>query len=417
MASRRFRRGRHTVISFEEYRERILTLGSPVSAQTVPLHEADGMVAAEPVFARFAVPPFDNSAMDGFAVRAEDTGDAPVTLRVSADIPAGRTDIPEIEPGTAMRIMTGAPMPAGADAIIQVEKTEHADRNMLSQAPDEVTLLESVSPGANLRMAGEDIDAGELAVEAGTLLGPTQLSALASIGHGCVRVHRRPVIGILSTGSELKKPGEDLLPGQIPDSNSTLARLMVRAAGGKDIVLTASSDDPQQFAASLEQAGTYVDALITTGGVSAGAFDVVKEHLRGHGIDFLSVAQQPGKPQGSGMLSVSGRQIPVLCLPGNPVSVFVSMKLYGDALIARLSGRTDTDIPWRDHPAGTSWTTPEGRAQFMPVVADGDRVIPAASGGSKSHLVYSLVKTRGLAYVPAEIDRVEIGDALKVWWL
>lgn len=405
------------MISFDDYRERILALGKPVSAQTVPLHEADGMVTAEPIFARFSVPPFDNSAMDGFAVRAEDVADAPTTLRVSADIPAGRTDIPELEPGTTMRIMTGAPMPAGADSIIQVEKTENADQNMLTEAPDEVTFLESVSPGVNLRMAGEDIDAGELAIEAGTLLGPTQLSALASIGHGYVRVYRKPVIGVLSTGSELKKPGEDLLPGQIPDSNSTLVRLMVRDSGGKDIVLTSSSDDPQQFAAVLEKAGAYIDALVTTGGVSAGAFDVVKEYLRDRGVDFMSVAQQPGKPQGSGMLTIGEREIPVLCLPGNPVSVFVSMKVYGEAMIANLSGRTDTDIPWREHPAGTSWTTPAGRAQFMPVVADGDRVIPAGSGGSKSHLVYSLIKTRGLAYIPAEVETVNEGDSVKVWWL
>lgn len=405
------------MISFDDYRERILALGKPVSAQTVPLHEADGMVTAEPIFARFSVPPFDNSAMDGFAVRAEDVADAPTTLRVSADIPAGRTDIPELEPGTTMRIMTGAPMPAGADSIIQVEKTENADQNMLTEAPDEVTFLESVSPGVNLRMAGEDIDAGELAIEAGTLLGPTQLSALASIGHGYVRVYRKPVIGVLSTGSELKKPGEDLLPGQIPDSNSTLVRLMVRDSGGKDIVLTSSSDDPQQFAAVLEKAGAYIDALVTTGGVSAGAFDVVKEYLRDRGVDFMSVAQQPGKPQGSGMLTIGEREIPVLCLPGNPVSVFVSMKVYGEAMIGNLSGRTDTDIPWREHPAGSSWTTPAGRAQFMPVVADGDRVIPAGSGGSKSHLVYSLIKTRGLAYIPAEVETVNEGDSVKVWWL
>lgn len=404
------------MISFDEYRGRVLALGSPLSTEAVPLHAAEGMVTAEPVFARFAVPPFDNSAMDGFAVRSQDVADAPVTLRVTADIPAGRTDLPELEPGTAMRIMTGAPMPKGADAIVQVEKTENPEQNMLGTAPDEVTILESVPAGKNLRFAGEDIDAGELAIEAGVRLGPTQLSALASIGHGYVTVHRKPVIGVLSTGSELRQPGEDLLPGQIPDSNSTLVRLMVREAGGRDIVLSSSSDDVAQFGATIEEHG-YLDALITTGGVSAGAFDVVKEYLSEHGVDFVSVAQQPGKPQGSGMLRIGDREIPVLCLPGNPVSVFVSMKIYGEALIGRLSGRSDTDIPWQLWKAGTSWTTSSGRAQFMPVVADGDRVVPAGAGGSKSHLVYSLVKTRGLAYIPADVDSVDEGDDVRVWWL
>lgn len=405
------------MISFDEYREHVLSLGSPVSTETLPLHAADGMVTAEPIFARFAVPPFDNSAMDGFAVRADDVADLPVTLRVSADIPAGRTDVPELEPGTAMRIMTGAPLPSGADTVIQVEKTENAGQNMASEAPEEVTFLETASTGANVRMAGEDIAAGELAVEAGVRLGPTQLSALASIGHGYVCVHRKPVIGILSTGSELRRPGESLLPGQIPDSNSTLVRLMVRAAGGKDVVLSTSSDDPAHLAATLEKHGAYLDGLITTGGVSAGAFDVVKEHLRSRGVDFVSVAQQPGKPQGSGLVTLAGRQIPIVCLPGNPVSVFVSMKVYGEAMIATLAGMSDTTIPWQTWQTGTSWRTPEGRAQFMPVVAENGFVVPAASGGSGSHLVYSLMKTRGLAYVPADVDEIAEGDAVKVWWL
>ena len=235
------------------------------------------MVLAEPVFARFAVPPFDNSAMDGFAVRHEDIKNAPVTLRVSTDIPAGRTDISPLEEGTAARIMTGAPVPPGADTIIQVEKTANAHENMLTEAPDEIHILEANEQGAHVRFSGEDIEPGELAINAGVRLGPTQLSALASIGHGYVTVYRKPVVGILSTGSELRKPGEDLLPGQIPDSNSTLARLMVRASGGKDIVLSSSSDDPADLAKVLDEAGTYLDGLITTGGVSAGAFDVVKD--------------------------------------------------------------------------------------------------------------------------------------------
>ncbi|MGO1471872.1 MAG: molybdopterin molybdotransferase MoeA [Flaviflexus sp.] len=405
------------MISFEEYRDRVLQLGSPVSTEVLPLHAAEGMVLAEPVFARFAVPPFDNSAMDGFAVRHDDIKNAPVTLRVSTDIPAGRTDISPLEEGTAARIMTGAPVPPGADTIIQVEKTANAHENMLTEAPDEIHILEANEQGAHVRFSGEDIEPGELAINAGVRLGPTQLSALASIGHGYVTVYRKPVIGILSTGSELRKPGEDLLPGQIPDSNSTLARLMVRASGGKDIVLSSSSDDPADLAKVLDEAGTYLDGLITTGGVSAGAFDVVKEYLTDKNVEFLKVAMQPGKPQGLGTLTFRDREVPILCLPGNPVSVFVSMKVYGDALIANLSGCRDTSIPWQEWPAGGSWKTPEGRAQFMPVVAHGDTVIPATSGGSKSHLIYSMIKTRGLAYVPAEVEEVTEGDPLKVWWL
>ncbi|MEZ7897493.1 MAG: molybdopterin molybdotransferase MoeA [Flaviflexus sp.] len=405
------------MISFEEYRQIILSLGTPVSTEVLPLHAADGLVNAEPVFARFAVPPFDNSAMDGFAVRAADIENLPVTLPVSTDIPAGRTDVTELEPGTAARIMTGAPLPPGADTIVQVEKTANPEKNMLSEAPDEVTIVEPVKHGANVRFSGEDIAVGEAALDAGVLLGPTQLSALASIGHGYVTAHRKPVIGVLSTGSELKKPGEDIAPGQIPDSNTTLVRLLVRAAGGKDVVLSSSSDNPADLAAVLEKAGSYLDGLITTGGVSAGAFDVVKEYLKDKNVSFYKVAMQPGKPQGSGMLTLGGREIPILCLPGNPVSVFVSMKVYGNALIANLSGRTDTDIPWQQWESAESWVTPEGRAQFMPVVAKDGKIVRATSGGAGSHLVYSLIKTRGLAYVPAEVEEVKAGDSLRVWWL
>lgn len=405
------------MISFEEYRQMILSLGQPVSTETVPLHAADGLVNAETVFARYAVPPFDNSAMDGFAVRAVDIENTPVTLPVSTDIPAGRTDVGELEPGTAARIMTGAPLPPGADTIVQVEKTANADQNMLTEAPHEITVLEPVTHGAHVRFSGEDIAVGEEALAPGEVLGPTQLSALASIGHGYVKVHRKPVIGVLSTGSELKKPGEEIARGQIPDSNTTLVRLLVRASGAKDIVLSSSSDDPKDLAAVLDKAGTYLDGIITTGGVSAGAFDVVKEYLKDKNVGFHKVAMQPGKPQGSGILNLGGKDIPILCLPGNPVSVFVSMKVYGDALIANLSGRTNTEIPWQEWETSESWKTPPGRAQFMPVVARDGKVVRATSGGSGSHLVYSLMKTRGLAFVPTEIEEVRAGDKLKVWWL
>lgn len=402
------------MITVDEYRERVAALGEALPEEMKPLSAAHGYVTAQAALAVYPVPPFDNSAMDGFALRSSDVSDVPYSLPVAMDIPAGSTHVQPLEPGQAARIMTGAMMPAGADTVVPVEKVENSADHMGKDPLSTVTLTEIPQAGKHVRLSGEDIEAGELAIPAGTRLGATELSALASIGIGSIAVRRQPVIGILSTGSELKAPGQTLEPGQIPDSNSTLLRSMVIEAGCTPVMLQTSGDDVADFEATLNQAGGYIDALLTTGGVSAGAFDVVKEYLSTQGVEFTKVAMQPGKPQGCGHADVAGRKIPILCFPGNPVSVYISMKLFGSTLINTLVGAS-TDINWVQMPANQSWHTSKGRTQFLPAVITSDGVGPATGGGSGSHLVYSLTKAHVIASVDADVDTVQRGDLVKVW--
>lgn len=403
------------MIDLADYRELVSQLAEPVSTQLLALTMAKGHVLAEPVFARYPVPPFDNSAMDGFAVRAADIAELPATLPIAGDIPAGHTGDEELPAGSAMRIMTGAPLPAGADTIVPVENVENSGEHMRRQHLDEVTVIQAVDAGRHVRLAGEDIAAGELALEAGTRLGPEQLSALASIGLGSVTVYRRPVIGILATGSELVPPGQPLQRGQVPDSNSLLLRGLIERAGAIAVPMRTRGDDPAAVEEAFAEAES-VDAIITSGGVSAGAFDVVKEFLTGRGIEFYKVALQPGKPQGCGRLTVGEKTLPVLCLPGNPVSAFVSMKLFGEALIGALTGRV-RPLPFKEAVAGETWACRPGRTQLMPARSEAGRVHPAISRCSGSHLVYLLSQTEGLIHVPADVEEITEGDTVEVWWL
>lgn len=418
------------MMTLAEYRERVVSLGEPVDAVEVPLEDALGLVLAEPVTARLSVPPFSNSAMDGFAVRAADVAGAseasPVTLPVSADIPAGTTDLANLEPGTAARIMTGAPVPPGADAVLQVELTTDMPGNMAPEPPTEVTFLSALDAGSNIREAGSDIRDGDPAFDAGVRLAAGHISALASVGYGAVSVHRRPRVGVLSTGSELRRPGESVALGQIPDSNSLLLSGLIIEAGGEPVVLHSTTDDVAEFAQIVAESSADLDMLVTTGGVSVGAFDVVKAHLSTHGIDFTQVAMQPGKPQGSGLLAVPGRErsLPTVCLPGNPVSVFVSAHLFAIPLLRVLGGEPAPPLTLEREEAGTTWHKSPHRVQLMPCIRErantGEprgRILPASQSGSKSHHVYSIPAARGFAVTPAEVTQVSEGDPIDVWWL
>lgn len=394
----------------------VMALGSATRSTRTPIDEARGLVLADDVTARFSIPPFTNSAMDGFAVRASDVAPG-TTLEVTADIPAGgHSDLP-LAPGTAQRIMTGAPLPEGADAILQVEFTEDAAHNMLAAAPATVTPASSaanLSEGANVRPAGEDIAAGAPAFAAGTRLTPAHLAALVAIGYADVPVHARPRVGIIATGEELIAPGYELAPGQIPDSNSVLLRHMVAESDATPVPFTCHSDTQQTFLAGITDVIDHVDMIVTSGGVSAGAFDVVKAALRSLGVQFTKVAMQPGKPQGFGLLTDSGgRRVPIVCLPGNPVSVFVSWQLFGAPLLARLFGLPSRSYESMFRPAiaATGWSRKPGRTQFLPCIFNDDgEVSPATSGGSKSHLIAALPAATGLARVPAEVAEVQPGD-------
>jgi molybdopterin molybdotransferase len=400
-----------------EHREAALALVRPLPFERVPLEQADGRVLAHDVVADDVLPRWDNSAMDGYAVRAADVASAapgrPVVLRVLADLAAGSDAEPHVGPGTAARIMTGAPVPPGADSIVPVEATDGGTGS--------VRVDVASRPGAHIRRAGEDVVAGDVVLRAGTVLGAAQVAAAASVGLGAVTVHREPRVVVLSTGSELVPPGQPLRRGQIPDSNSFLLAAAVRAAGGHAVRVGAVPDEPAALRRVLDRwddpaAPDRPDLVLTSGGVSMGAFDVVKELLAGHaGMQFVQVAMQPGKPQGLGRLPGG---TPVVAVPGNPVSAFVSFHVLVRPMLQRLRGVPDV-VPAREVAVvEDGWRTPPGREQYMPVTLtrSGDRLTArrAVAGGSGSHLVAGLARADGLAVVDADVEQVRPGDRLPV---
>ncbi|MGO1592043.1 MAG: molybdopterin molybdotransferase MoeA [Ancrocorticia sp.] len=409
----------------------VVALAEPTRIANVPLDEARGLVLGADVAARFAIPPFTNSAMDGFAVRAGDVTPG-CELPVVADIAAGNHSERPFAPGTAQRIMTGAPLPEGADAILQVEFTRDAAHNMLTEPPATIVPTEAaagLTRGTHVRTAGEDIEAGAPAFAKGTRLTPAHLAALAALGHAEAPVHERPRVGIIATGDELVAPGEELAAGHIPDSNSVLLRHLVAEAGATPVPFTCHSDTVESFLKGIRELLDGVDMIVTSGGVSAGAFDVVKAALASLGVEFTKVAMQPGKPQGYGRLADStGRSVPIICLPGNPVSVFVSWKLFGDPILAHLFALPERSYEslFRPAIAAAGWSRKPGRTQFLPCVLNDDdgvptttaptplRVVPATAGGSMSHLIAALPLATGLARVPADVAEVHVGDPVDV---
>lgn len=405
----------------EAYLASILDAFCPrrLASETVPLAGALGRTLANDAAALLSVPPFDNSAMDGFAVRVGDfVGRGPWRFAVVSDIAAGSVgqELAGVALGRALagdaalppaaRIMTGASVPDWADAVVKVEDTDAPAG--ASDLPGTVQVTAAPRLGHNIRRAGEDLAAGSLALPAGSVLGARSLSALAAIGYGRVAVVRRPRVGVVATGSELARPGDPLSPGMIPDSNSTLLSMLVREAGGEPTEVVTVADTAEAFAAALP---TDVDLIVTSGGVSMGAFDPVKEYGLAHGWAFTKVAMQPGKPQGHG---VSPTGVPVICLPGNPVSVAVSFRLFVRPYLARLLGQAER--PARTLPAGAAWNTPAGRRQYLPARVTGEPavVVPVHERGSGSHLVAALRDAEVLAVVPADKEEVRPGDLLQV---
>ena len=403
----------------DHYRD-VVALGRALPAKTVAVGRARGLVLAHDLRAKLSIPAFTNSAMDGFAVRADDVvvGHA---LPVTGEIVAGETRVPTLQPGTTLRIMTGGMMPAGADSVLQVEFTEHAEDMMHTDSPDSIVPTREVQPGTHVRHEGEDIRAGDLAFSAGTPLAPAHISALVALGYADVEVHARPRVGVLTTGAELKAPGETLETGQIPDSNGPLVVQLVEERGAVALARTIHTDEVEDFLHQIALLADDVDLIVTTGGVSAGAYDVVKAALLSHGVEFTKVAMQPGKPQGFGtILSASGRTVPIVCLPGNPVSVFVSMQLFGLPLIDVLTGHPARELHERFVPetVGDGWRRQPGRVQFMPCRRmDDGGIAPASSGGSGSHLIGSLPWATGLAQVEADVAHVETGETVPVMWI
>ena len=396
------------MLSVEEYLGRVLSLASVLPAEECPIGTGFGRVLAADLTARLPVPAFDNSAMDGFAVRAADTvGGA--RLRIVGDVPAGADSAPPVGRGEAVRIMTGAPLPRGADAVVPVEDTD--------QEPGDVPLSAAVSvpattPGKHVRYRGEDVTPGQATLRRGQRWTPAAAAAAASVGYGTVPLHRRPSVAVVATGSELVPAGGTLGFGQIPDSNSVLVAGLVEQFGGEVISAVAVADDADAFRRALA-ASARADVVVTTGGVSVGAFEVVRQAVEAD-IEFVKVAMQPGKPQACGLLrSATGEPQALLALPGNPVSVFVSAWAFLRPLLATFQGAT-ADVARGQYRASEGWATPKGRTQYMPVTLSGGEARPAHRLGSGSHLIASLPLAEGLAVVDASVEQVRPGDILDV---
>jgi molybdopterin molybdotransferase len=389
------------VRTVEEHREVVTGLLPPMPVEQVPLEQAHGRVLASDLPALVALPGFDNSAMDGYAARAAELAQLPARLPVADDIPAGRTDVRALEPGTVQRIMTGAPLPAGADVVVPVEQTDGGT--------DVVEIRSCPTAGTHLRRAGEDIAAGTVALAAGTPLGAAQLGLAAAVGYSALPVARRPRVLVLSTGSELVEPGADLLPGQIYESNSALLAAAVTDAGGTARRLHFVPDDVDQFLATVRAELAAADLLVTSGGVSAGAYEVVKDAFAGLGtVEFVKVAMQPGGPQGAG--TVDG--VPVVTLPGNPVSSFVSFEVFVRPALRRALGHASPDRLRAPATLTEPLRSPPGRRQFLRGRYDGGQV--SQVGGPGSHLVAHLARANCLVVVPEDVTELPAGAAVDV---
>ncbi|GAA2673062.1 MULTISPECIES: gephyrin-like molybdotransferase Glp [Actinosynnema] len=383
------------------HKARIADLIGVAPVVELPLADCLGLVLASDAVAPVALPPFDNSAMDGYAVRVADLAELPVVLPVPEDIPAGRVDVVPLEPGTAHRIMTGAPVPPGADAVVQVEWTD--------AGVESVRVDRGVRLGQNVRRAEDDVKVGEVALRVGRVLGAAQLGLVSALGIPVLPVRRRLRVLVLSTGSELVAPGEPLLPGQIYESNGLMLAAAVREAGGEAEQLRFVPDDVARFRAVVEERIGEFDLLLTSGGVSAGAYEVVKDALTGRGVEFTKVAMQPGGPQGSGRYL----GVPVATLPGNPVSAQVSFEVFVRPALRAAMGFADAERPTAVARLRGSITAPSGKTQFRRGAYDaGSGQVVTPVGGPGSHLLSSLALSNCLIEVPAEVD--ELADGAEV---
>ncbi len=414
--------------------------GTPLPAATVPLAEAAGCVLAAPAPAAVAVPPFANSAMDGYAVRSADVAGAPVTLCVVGLVLAGSAAGAPVLPGQAVRIMTGAPVPEGADAVCMVERTSGGTET----GQGTVVVEQAVSRGENVRPAGADVRRGDEVLGAGVEVGPTQLAALLSAGCAAVLVHPRPRVGILSTGDELVDAGGALGPAQIYDSNRPMLLALVAEAGGTAVDLGRSPDDVDALAARIGGALGTVDALVLSGGVSVGDVDVVRivlDRLGGAEARWMQIAIRPAKPFSCALLQGPSGRVPVFGLPGNPVSSAVSFELMVRPVLRSMAARRTTERPrWTARAAAPMPRRPDGRLHLVRVVlaapapAGGSpgRGEPEAAGGSVaglgvgpsgwlarpcpgqgSHQIRSMGLADGLALVP-DGDGLSEGDPVEV---
>ena len=368
---------------YREAVDRIVSAFTSLPPRSVPLERALGLVLAEPIVAPVDVPGFDNSAMDGFAVRAADT---PGTLRVIDDLPAGSHPRVQVEGGTAATIMTGAPLPPGADAVVPWEDTERHG--------EEVVVLRETTRGRHVRPAGEDVRAGSEAIAAGTELRPVHLGVIASLGFTDVRAHPLPRVAVLSTGDELASPGEALAPGHVYDANRTLLSAACARAGAEIVETALIRDDPEAIAAWLRRVARDVDLIVTTGGASVGEHDWIRAILEAEGeLSMWRVAMKPGKPVAFGRFDAT----PVLGLPGNPGSAFVGMHVFVARAIRAMAARPIEPPSVRARLSAAVKGSPS-RTLFARVRLDGDAAVPLPA--QSSVVLSNIIPADGFAIVP-----------------
>ncbi len=414
------------MLPVEDALERILALCEPLRPESRPIDQAVGQVLAASITAPFDIPPHDNTAMDGYAVQSASTDGAteatPVRLRVIGELAAGYLADQAVGPGEAMRIMTGAPMPAGADTIVPFEETDEEGLRAPGQehaAIEDVGILKAAGVGNNIRRRGEDVRRGQQVLEAGAVLRGPEVAVLASLGVSDVAVIRRPKVAILSTGDELLIPGEPPAPGKIYDSNSYGLSALVQQYGGVPLRFGIAQDTIEALTAKINEALESADLVITSAGVSRGDFDVVKEVLAREGaIDFWTVRMKPGKPLAFGQFTApDGRKVPHIGLPGNPVSSLLAFELFGRLAIYKLMGRQPQPRPTiraiaEEDIVNTDWRRVYARA-ILRRDQDG-RWRARLTGPQGSGVLTSMALANGYAVCPENQERVHAGQECEV---
>ncbi len=413
-----------SMLSVEEALERILSAFHVLEPENTPLLEALGQVLAEDIVAQADVPPLPNSAMDGYAVQAASvkgaSPESPKTLKVLGYVAAGQMPSQKVKPGTAVRIMTGAPLPDGADTVVPFEDTDEEERKKAGKSLNEIGIMIEQRKGADVRPAGEDIKKGTLILTNGTTLRAGEIGVLASLGYKLAKVIRRPVVGILSTGDELMEPGQPLQPGKIYNSNTYSIAAATLRYGGVPKLLGIARDNLESMNSKLQE-GLKTDVLVTSAGVSKGDYDMVKDVLASHGkIDFWSVRMRPAKPFAFGLLEgPNGRPVPHLGLPGNPVSALVAFEQFVRPSIYKMMGKTRLQKPTIKAILEDDIRNNDGRRVYARAIITrrSGKYYAKLTGDQSSGVLSSMAKANGLAICPEDVRELKAGETADVQML
>ncbi len=411
------------MIPVEEALEKILASVSILEPEKKPIMECLGQVLAEDAYSDVTIPPLDNSAMDGYAVRWESiksaSEDNPAVVYVIGEVAAGYIYEGEVSAKTAVRIMTGAPIPPGADTVVQFEHTDEEDRKNMARCSDEIGILKAPVKGKNIRKSGEDVSKGDLVLSKGTVLRPQEIGVLASLGYAQISVIRRPVIAIMATGDELVDIGQPLPLGKIYNSNAYSTASQVLRYGGIPRILGIGMDNRESLEKKIVE-GMDTDILLTSGGVSMGDYDIVKEVLAEHGsIGFWTVYMKPGKPLAFGMMEHQGKKVPHLGFPGNPVSAMITFEQFARPAILKMLGKTNFAKPTLTATSESRFKNTDGRRLYARGIVenrDGQYYV-RTTGPQGSGILTSMAKANGLVIVPEDTDGVHEGDTVRVQML